>query len=120
MVIQRLGDEINNEIMIVFPENEKFGNKQNLTEFLKAELFTIYPNTEIRNIAAISSKVGDEMITKAFNAVLAALILILAYISFRFHPKFGAAAIITLVHDVLFIVGYFSIFNIEFTLRYSI
>ncbi len=45
-----------------------------------------------------------------------ALGLVLVYITFRFQWRQGIAAIITLLHDVMVVVGIFSIFDKEFTL----
>ncbi|NBR21882.1 MAG: protein translocase subunit SecF, partial [Proteobacteria bacterium] len=58
----------------------------------------------------------DELKTSALQAILIALGLVLIYITFRFQWRQGIAAIITLLHDVMVVVGIFSIFDKEFTL----
>ena len=50
------------------------------------------------------------------QAILIALGLVLLYITIRFQWRQGVSAIIALVHDVLIIVGIFSILEKEFTL----
>lgn len=66
---------------------------------------------------SIGPAIGAEVSQAALLAVIAASILILAYIALAFrevsHPfRFGAAAITALVHDVLVTVSFLSIMNI--------
>jgi preprotein translocase subunit SecF len=60
--------------------------------------------------------VGDELKISAVQAILIALGLVLLYITIRFQWRQGVSAIIALVHDVLIIVGIFSILDKEFSL----
>lgn len=53
----------------------------------------------------IGPKVGSEMRTQAFLAVLLSVIAMLIYIAFRFEFVFGLGAIIALVHDVFITFG---------------
>ncbi|NPV72951.1 MAG: protein translocase subunit SecF [Pelotomaculum sp.] len=57
--------------------------------------------------------VGRELIMKALGALAVASVLMVIYIAWRFEFKQGVAAIISLLHDVLVVVGIFSIFQIE-------
>lgn len=57
--------------------------------------------------------IGQELIAKAIYALLAASVLMIIYISWRFEFKQGIAAILALLHDVLVALGVFSIFQIE-------
>ncbi len=76
---------------------------------LEAELgdFTVESN---ENVSAI---VGKELTNKAILAVIIASILMAIYITFRFEFLFGITAVISLLHDVLIMVGLFSIFQWE-------
>ncbi|WP_051188672.1 protein translocase subunit SecF [Proteocatella sphenisci] len=56
--------------------------------------------------------IGKEIKTKAIVSVLIATIAMLVYISFRFKLNFGIAAIAALIHDVLFVLALYSIFQI--------
>ncbi|MEG0370732.1 MAG: protein translocase subunit SecF [Clostridium sp.] len=60
----------------------------------------------------IGPSVGKELTQKAFLSALVAIIGILIYISFRFEWRFGVAAIISLLHDLVIVVGIFSLFQI--------
>lgn len=53
---------------------------------------------------------GSELTRNAIWALLVAFILKLIYIAFRFEFKFGISAIIALFHDILLVLGIFSIF----------
>jgi len=68
------------------------------------------------NTDKVSASVGRDFMTSAIKSIIFALVLILAYIWFRFELRFGVAAIITLVHDVLVTLGIFSILNEEINL----
>lgn len=57
--------------------------------------------------------ISTELFWKAFWALLIASVLMVIYITIRFEFKQGIAAIIALLHDVLIVVGVFSIFRIE-------
>jgi len=56
---------------------------------------------------------GRELILKAIYALLAASVLMIIYITWRFEFKQGIAAILALLHDTLVVAGVFSIFQIE-------
>ena len=75
---------------------------QYLGEVVKSE--TIFP------------QIGEELRDQGGIAILVAMLVILVYIIFRFQIKFGYGAIAALFHDVLIILGIFSIFNLTFDL----
>ena len=56
---------------------------------------------EIREIRVVGPKIGKELRTQALWAVLASILAILLYITFRFEWVYGLGAIIALLHDVL-------------------
>jgi len=68
------------------------------------------------NTERVSSSVGRDLKIGAIKSAVLALILILAYIWLRFEMRFGVAAIITLVHDVIITLGIFSILREEINL----
>jgi len=78
--------------------------------------------TYVINNATVSSSVAADTSLKAFLAVLASSVFILLYIWFSFRKvakpwRYGTCAIIALLHDVLVVLGVFSIlgwlFNIQ-------
>ena len=64
---------------------------------------------EIRSIDKIGPVVGKELRNQAAIALLLALIGILLYIAIRFQFRFGAAAVIALAHDVILMLGAYSL-----------
>ena len=71
---------------------------------------------ELRRVEFVGPQVGEELREQGGLAVLFALIGILIYVALRFEWRFAVGAVAALIHDVLFTVGMFSIFQIEFDL----
>ena len=71
---------------------------------------------EVTKSETIFPQIGEELRDKGGIAILVAIFAILLYIIFRFQIKFGYGAIAALVHDVLIILGIFSLFNLTFDL----
>ena len=70
----------------------------------------------LRRVEFVGPQVGEEL---AWNGALALLITsigIVLYLAFRFEWKFGVAAIIANLHDVVIILGFFALFQWEFSL----
>ncbi len=57
----------------------------------------------------VGATMGSELLMNAAIATLLSWVLIVVYISFRFEYRFGIAAVLALVHDVLIVLGIFSI-----------
>lgn len=64
----------------------------------------------------VGPQVGDELVTNGLLALAFVAIGITVYLAFRFEWKFGVAAIIANLHDVVIILGFFSFFQWEFSL----
>ena len=71
---------------------------------------------ELRRAEFVGPQVGEQLREQGGLAVLFSLIGILIYVAFRFEWRFAVGAVAALVHDVIFTVGMFSIFQIEFDL----
>ncbi len=116
VVLQTFGDVADQEILLGLPTDSPLGTGEHLTSELRKILLPQHPKLEIRRIETIGPKVGDELKISAVQAVLIALGLVLLYITIRFQWRQGVSAIVALVHDVLVVVGIFSIFDKEFSL----
>lgn len=57
----------------------------------------------------VGATIGGELITDALMATVISWILIILYVSYRFEWRFGVAAILTLIHDVLIVLSVFSL-----------
>jgi len=71
---------------------------------------------ELRRIEFVGPQVGDELREQGGLAMLLALGMVMLYIGFRFQLKFAVGAVVALVHDVIFTLGFFSLSGLEFDL----
>ncbi len=71
---------------------------------------------EMRRVEFVGPQVGEELKTAGFMAVIYTLIGILFYVMVRFKLRFALGADAALMHDIIIVVGVFSLFNIEFSL----
>lgn len=67
---------------------------------------------EALSVDHVTPVIGDELKRKAGLGILLAVIGMLVYITIRFEWRFGIAAVIALIHDVLLTVGFFSLLQI--------
>lgn len=71
---------------------------------------------ELRRVEFVGPSVGEELAHDGTLALLMVCLGIMVYLAFRFEWKFSVAAIIANLHDVILVVGMFSIFRWEFSL----
>ncbi len=71
---------------------------------------------DILRVETVGPKVGKDLWRDATLAVLAATLVMGAYIAVRFELRFGIGAAVALIHDVLITIGALSIANMEFDL----
>jgi preprotein translocase subunit SecF len=70
----------------------------------------------LRRVEFVGPQVGRELAENGALALLITSLGIVAYLAFRFEWKFGVAAIIANLHDVVIILGFFALFQWEFSL----
>ena len=68
------------------------------------------------NVSEVGPSVGSDLKWAALWSVLWSIIILLAYISWRFEFPFAIGAIAALVHDVLITLGVFAVFSKEINL----
>lgn len=73
--------------------------------------------TEIQH-DTVGPSVGSELKQKAIISLAVAIACMLIYIGIRFEIKFGAAAVVALVHDVLITLSVYILFNIPINLSF--
>lgn len=96
-------------------------NSEEVHQTIVKDLGTIIKNKNGASLKelqfdAVGPSIGKELKSKSFNATLICLIMIIVFISFAFSKvskpvaswKYGVAAIIALIHDILFILGVFA------------
>lgn len=89
-----------NEIVFKMPELSDDGTDDSQMSKVRAAL-TDKLGADVKEANVISGSVSSEMSKNAIFSVILAAILMLIYIAVRFHDvKFGASAVIALLHDV--------------------
>ncbi len=74
------------------------------------------PGVELRRVDFVGAQVGEELVEKGAMALLVVSLGIVAYLALRFEWKFGVAAILANLHDIVIILGFFAFFQWEFSL----
>lgn len=74
------------------------------------------PGVELRRVDFVGAQVGKELVEKGAMALLVVSLGIVAYLALRFEWKFGVAAILANLHDIVIILGFFAFFQWEFSL----
>lgn len=69
-----------------------------------------------RDQSFVGPVIGEELKEKGGLAMIVALICIMIYVALRFEWKFSVGSVVALAHDVIIIVGFFSITAVEFDL----
>ena len=69
---------------------------------------------EVAGATRIGAAVGQEIQWNALKSILAALVLILLYVAFRFEMGYGIGAVVATVHDLILTVGVFVLFDRQF------
>ena len=96
------------------PREER--NSAQLSEEVMAVLQAGDTAVELRRQEFVGPQVGKELTEQGGLAMLYTLIGILIYVALRFEYRFSVGAVAALVHDVIVILGVFSLFRIEFDL----
>ncbi len=115
--VQSIGEASENEILIKVPASEEHINTitDEITSFLKKDFAE--QGAEIRKTDIVGPKAGEQLRVSGFQAMLYALIGIMIYIGLRFDFKYSPGAITALFHDVIIILGIFSLTGSEFSLQ---
>ncbi len=64
----------------------------------------------------VGAQVGDQLRDQSGMGLLVALGIVMLYVAARFQYKFAIGALLALLHDVIIVVGIFSLFQLEFDL----
>jgi preprotein translocase subunit SecF len=68
------------------------------------------------SVTTVSPAFGQQLRNQALQAVVAALLIIVAFISLRFEFAFALAAMAALVHDILMTIGFYAVVGREVSL----
>lgn len=87
-----------------------------LSQKVMATLKAENKDAELRRVEFVGPQVGRELAENGALALLVVSIGIVLYLALRFEWKFGLSAIIANLHDVVIILGFFALFQWEFSL----
>jgi preprotein translocase subunit SecF len=103
------------DVLIRLPVKEGVTSAK-LSETVMQELRSLDAGAELRRVEFVGPQVGKELLESGALALLFVSIGIVLYLWLRFEWKFGVSAIIANLHDVVIILGFFSVFQWEFSL----
>lgn len=108
--VQNFGSET--EVLIRMAEAYRDTLGAEVLESLRGDDSTV----ELRRSEFVGGQVGEELRDQGGLALLMALFVVMLYVAFRFQFKFSVGAVLALFHDVVIILGIFSIFQWDFDL----
>jgi preprotein translocase subunit SecF len=111
--VQRFGAAT--DVMLRLPPQEN-ANPDDIRQRMRAVLAADDPNVDLRRVEFVGPQVGKELTEKGGLAMIFTLLMIFAYVMFRFQWKFAAGAVAALVHDVIITIGFFAVFDLPFDL----
>jgi preprotein translocase subunit SecF len=95
---------------------EKNQSSAEISQKVLAVLNESGAKAELRRVEFVGPQVGSELAEYGALALLVTAFGIVIYLALRFEWKFGLAAIIANLHDVVIILGFFAFFQWEFSL----
>jgi preprotein translocase subunit SecF len=101
--------------LIRLPLKEGVSTAQ-LSERVMAALRTDDPGVTQQRVEFVGPQVGKELYENGALALLLVSFGIVAYLALRFEWRFAVSAIIANLHDVIIILGFFALFQWEFSL----
>jgi len=111
--VQNFGSSKDVLIQIPLKQN-KAGAK--LSEQVMESLHQQDASVQLRRVEFVGPQVGKDLVENGAMALLLVSLGIVGYLWMRFEWKFGVAAIIANLHDVIIILGFFAFFQWEFSL----
>ncbi len=111
--VQNFGSSKDVLIQIPLKQN-KVGSK--LSELVMEDLRQQDASVELRRVEFVGPQVGKDLVENGAMALLLVSLGIVGYLWLRFEWKFGLAAILANLHDVVIILGFFAFFQWEFSL----
>lgn len=101
-----------NDVIVRLAEGDAPKAGDNVFSTLQAAGYDV----ELLRSEFVGSVVGDELREQGGLGLLLALGAVMLYVGFRFQFKFSVAAVVALIHDVLIVLGIFSLFGLDFDL----
>jgi preprotein translocase subunit SecF len=105
------------DVMIRLPLKDGSGTASaRQSEQVMEKLKGVDASVELKRVEFVGPQVGAELFADGALALLIVIVGIMVYLALRFEWKFAVAAIVANLHDVIIIVGFFALFQWEFSL----
>src|SRR3982751_3627150 len=109
------------DILVRLPLKEVQGSSQNVemqkqSEAVMKALKAQDASADLKRIEFVGGVIGKELAADGGLALLFVCIGIMIYLAFRFEWRFAVATILANLHDVIIILGFFALFQWEFSL----
>ena len=112
--VQGIDDDSSAILRFQIPED---GDQSAIVQQVQGAVTQAVGPVTFSGVSVVGSKVSGELFTAGLMALGAAVVLMFAYIWFRFEPQFGFGAVAGLVHDVILVFGLIVLFRLEFNLN---
>ncbi|MDE2234585.1 MAG: protein translocase subunit SecF [Gammaproteobacteria bacterium] len=113
-IVQNFGTP---ESVLIRLQAKKGESEKNTGSTVAAALQQVAPQAKLEQVNFVGPEVGKDLATKGALAFFLTLTGILLYIWFRFEWRLALGGVAATLHDVVFTVGFFSIFHLEFDLN---
>lgn len=104
-----------NDVVIRLPLHQGQTSSEQSAKVMAA-LLAADPHAQLRRTEFVGPQVGSELATDGLKALALVVVGIVLYLALRFEWKFGVAAILANLHDVIIVLGFFALFQWEFSL----
>ena len=112
--VQRFGDD--STVLIRLPTQPTEAGTQIAVSKVRAALEASIPGAKIVRTDAVGASVSSELFRHGLLALGISLLMILAYIWFRFEWQFAVGAVVTLILDITKAIGFLVLTRIDFDL----
>lgn len=102
------GENPNKEVS----DNESTNNDDNIIDKVTEVISSDYNDAKIVQVSSVGPLLGKQLFINSAIAIALALLSIVIYLTVRFHLEFAIVAFLALFHDVIFVIGVFSILGL--------
>ncbi len=110
VVVQNFGASTSVLVRLAESFNDKVGLE------VISSLSSSGESVELKRAEFVGAQVGEELREQGGLGLLLALGLVMIYVALRFQFKFSVGAVAALIHDVIIVIGVFSVFSWDFDL----
>jgi preprotein translocase subunit SecF len=115
--IQQYGTPAEISIRLRLPEGASEAQANATASRVRAAITQNYRGARVDAVETVSGKVSGELFRSGAISLLLAMLGVAAYIWIRFEWQFGIGALVSLLHDLIIVLGFYSITGIEFSLN---